>query len=571
MPKKTLPRLPVPCQISAKSGVSPIDAGYGLVHADTIVATTVDELRATPADARLALTVNGKTTAGRVAALGLGAGQYCGKLRVTRGRAVLTEKKINLLLVDAARLVRRFGARYGVLGYDLPVIAGREFHGGGEPKVPWSALWKTGACPDIVVDFNAPYKFVLWRGMAYAPSWTMNNVMTSNFFAETLEPGVFRDCCEMMSDRECRYSHARLIHSSAARAVIHWRYALCDSAYAICRDYWADEMFYIYPDGVAARNVTLYLDPRDEAVWQAAPRAGRQAPCSMINGPPGKRTFNDMEFISVNAPGTSAEDNLPREALTLLDGRKFARNFRWPNPPDFARAPLPALEAYIFRMNYRNRPGVFLASPPAGLQVRLQSNTGMRYEAGARAADDRWTSVPNLPGIFSDYIHWPITRGYGTTPLTDPRQYLDRPTHTFLGFANNAPVEVRADGAVTWSWLCGMAPADDAALRGMVMGWLAAPAIAGAQYNARERAYVVARLDGQLTLTTPKNQAVRNPTFRLPGREAAALAVRINGARLAEDKLAVGVERNLDMSHTVVTLGLTIPPASAIRLEAKET
>ena len=48
--------------------------------------------------------------------------------------------------------------------------------------------------------------------------------------------------------------------------------------------------------------------------------------------------------------------------------------------------------------------------------------------------------------------------------MTDRDTYQERPTHTFLGFANNAPVEVRDNGAVTWSWLSGIAPEEEEAL-----------------------------------------------------------------------------------------------------------
>lgn len=556
-------------RFSSQSGVSPIEAGYGLLPVDTIVATTTDELRLTPANRRFELEVNGQRTSGPIAELGLAAGEYHAELRIIQNQAIATRKKVKLILVDPARVCRLFGARYGALEYDLPVIVGPSAAAGSEKKVPWASLWRTGGHPDIIVDFEAPYKFVLWRGMAYAPSWAMNNVLTSNFFAETIEPGVYRDCCEMMSDRECRYSHARVIHSSAARAVIHWRYALCDPTYTICRNYWVDELFYIYPDGVAVRNVTLYLDPHDEAVWQVDQSTGGRRPCSMINCPPGKRCFNDMEFITVNAPGATSEQNTPREALTLLDGHHFSQDFLWPNPPDFARTSCPQLDSYIFRINYRDRPGVFLASAPAGLQVRLQNNVGMRYVAGAQVADDRWVNLPNSVSPFSDYIHWPITRGYGTTPLTDPREYRDRPTQTFLGFANNAPVEVRADGAVTWSWLSGMAPADESALRATAMAWLVPPPINGARYNARERAYLVHPVKNKINLTTG-NQAVINPTFLVPGLLAAAFSIKVNGTAVDDGKVAVGVERVLGMSQSVVTIRQTILAESTIQLQGRK-
>ena len=203
-------------QIKTKSGVSPIEAGYGLVHADTIVATTNDVMIAIPPSIQFELETEGKTTTGLVSELGLKPGLYDALLKVKEGKNVLETRNIKLLLVDASCICHNFKAKYGSLKYDRPVVTGKD----GRTK-PWESLWKTGELIDIVVNFNKPYKFVFWKGMSYAPSWADDNVMTSLFFAETLEPGVLRDCCEMMSDRECRYSHVRIIHNSDARVVIH--------------------------------------------------------------------------------------------------------------------------------------------------------------------------------------------------------------------------------------------------------------------------------------------------------------------------------------------------------------
>lgn len=548
-------------RISTTSGVSPIEAGFGLVHADTIVATTQDELIAAPSTMRVELKVNGRLTSGPVVKLGLAAGMHEGDLRVLDGTSVLAGKTVGLLLVEPERVCRRFGARYGSLEYELPVVIGKN------KTAPWASLWKTNEVADIVVDFNAPYKFILWRGMSFAPSWAMDNVLTSNFFAETVEPGVYRDCCEMMSDRECRYSHARIIHSSDARVVIYWRYALNDSAYTICRNQWADEMFYIYPDGVAVRNVTIYLDPRDDAVWQVC-SPGRRVPYSMINGPAGKRTFNDMEFITVNAPGATSDDNTPLEALTLMDGDKFSRTYQWPKPPDFNKEPLPNLSEYIFKMNYHHRPSVFVASPSAGLQVRLQDNTGMCYDAGKLVQDDRWVSIPDLPTNFADYIHWPVTRGYGTTPLTDRAMYQERPTHTFLGFANNAPVAVLENGAVTWSWLCGIAPEND--LRARVRTWTAPTAIDGTSYDSKQGAYVVSKWKKETVLKVGRDHAVVRPTFMLPGCESAGIRVSVNGTRLDKGSVGVGIERTVSSVKTVITFAEDILPGSEVLIRTNE-
>jgi len=536
-------------RIKTQSGASPVEAGLGIVHAHSIVATTTDELTVCPSPASFELAVGSRKCAGEIADLDLEPGTYDCIARFGTADGPPIEKKMRLYLIDPSRICRRFGARYGSLEYDLPVVTGP-----GKTQ-PWNSLWKTNEVADIVVDFEQPYKFVLWRGMSFAPSWALDNVITSNFFAETVEPGVFRDCCEMMSDRECRYIHARVIHSSPARVVIHWRHPLSDSAYNIWRNQWVDELYYIYPDGVAARNVTIHLDPNDEAVWQTCPQTGRQVPYSMMSGAPGKRTFNDMEFITVNPPGATSDDVTPLEAFTMLDGNDFACTYRWPTPTDFGKEPLPKLDEYIFRMNYLGRPGVFIATPPAGLQMRLQPNApGMRYEAGERVEDDRWASLPDVPANFHDCIHWPITRGHGTSIIADVAQYHDRPTHTFLGFANNAPVDVQPNGAVTWTWLSGMAPDDDTELRAKVKAWIAPPPLQGACYDHQQRAYIVAAPSDSAELSVSPAQRLVSPTLILRGCDAASARVEIDGEALDPADVAAGPERRLDSVQTVVTL-----------------
>lgn len=544
--------------VRAASGISPIEAGYGLVHADTIVATTVDRLIVDPPSDGFELSVGPKKTSSDIAGLGLSAGAYDASIRLTAVDGSAASKRVTLILADPSRIRRRFGARYGSLEYDMPVIVGRG------RTVPWERLWKTNEVSDIVVDFPEPYKLVLWRGMSFTPSWALDNVMTSFFFAETVEPGVFRDCCEMMSDRECRYSHARIIHASNARVVIHWRYALGDGAYTICRNQWVDELYYVHPDGTACRNVTIHLDPDDRDVWQIDPRTGMRVPFSMIGAPAGKRTFNDMEFITVNPAGSTSEENMPEGALTLLDGGEFERTFTWPNAPDFGVEPFPDLEDYIFRINYRRRAGAFVACPAGGLRVRLQDNTGMRYVAGALVQDDRWETVTDLPGRFADFIHWPITRGHGTTALTDPAVYGERPTHTFLGYANNAPVKSLGNGAVTWSWLTGIAPGDERLLRSAVRAWTSPPPIEGVWYDRTQRAYVFPNPGSGDALRVNAARGVVSPTFVLKGWEGEAVEVLVDGKPVDPGSTAIGIEQTIDGVQTVVTLRRVLPPSSTV-------
>ena len=549
-------------RISAVSGASSIDANLGIVQAGAIVATTTDTLRSSPPSS-FSLTVAGKSTTGRIAELALSAGKHDGRVVIQDGGGKI-EQPVKLVLIDPSKLQRRFGARYASLEYELPVVIGPG------KTTDWPRLWKTNEVADIVVDFDAPYKFVLWRGMSFAPSWFMNNLYTCNFFAETVEPGVFRDCCEMMSDRECRYTHARVIHNTAARVVIHWRMPLCDSAYQICRNQWVDELYYVYPDGVLCRNVTIHLDPQDDSAWTICPYTGNRIPCRMIEpNESGKRTFNDMEFITVNAPGTTSDDNTPSEAMTVFDGSDFSRTYAWPRPYD--AEPLPTLSEYIFRMNYRERPGVFVASPGLGFKVSFcGNNEGVKYQAGAEVKDDRWINLPESPTNFIDCLHWPITRGHGTEAITDLSSCNDRPTHTFLGFANNLPAGVTSYGAVTWRWLSGIAAQDDNALRARANAWLNPVELQNAAYDLAQAAYVVKPSDQDAVIANNSPRAVIHPTFVLESAATETVSILMDDKPVKKDSFSIGVEKASDAPRTVITLHTNLPAGSRLKIAVKD-
>lgn len=549
--------------VRTQSGVCSVDAGYGLVHADTVVATTDDVLIPPPSAPVLHLAVGDRVTAGPIRDLGLEPGRYDAALTLSSPGSEGVATDVRLLLVEPGAVRRTFGGRTASLEYDLPVIVGPGLEGGEETTTAWGELWLDRGLADVVVDFDAPYKFVLWRGAGYVPAWTADNVMTTNFFAETVEPGVFRDCCEPMSDRECRYSRAEILHSSPARVVIGWRYALCDALYEICRGYRAEETYVVYPDGVAVRNCTVRLDPEDSDVWRDTPD-GKRVPYTMFSCAPGKRAFSNMEFITVNPPGRRSEDVTPADAFSMLDGREFRETYSWPHPPTFPKAPFPVLDEYIFRMNYRDRPAVFLATPADGVEFLFQDNIGMRYAAAPDVKDDLWLTAESVPGRFADFYHWPVTRGHWTTSVADESMYEDRPTHTFLGFAGNAPVSVAPDGSVTWSWFCGMAPDGDGALRDRANSWLHPPEIDGAQYDARQGAYVVEAGDADGTWSLALGKPVCRPSFVLPGVDRPDLGVFLDGRSVPA---RVGVERGDDGLQTVITTGTSFT-GGTLRIEA---
>ena len=176
-------------------------------------------------------------------------------------------------------------------------------------------LWRVGEHTDVVVQFDDnAHRFVFWRGANYIPHWASDTSETqySNWYDTQFverrgsEWGL-DGCCEPMQDWECRYSHARIISSNPARAIVHWRYAPCDKHYDIPRDGggdiwgdWAEEYFTIYPDAVSVRKVTAYSS-RTGGFDMESPH------------------IEFHEAIPVTNPGTVPEDNIHWNALSATD------------------------------------------------------------------------------------------------------------------------------------------------------------------------------------------------------------------------------------------------------------
>jgi len=175
----------------------------------------------------------------------------------------------------------------------------------------WDNLWCVSEHPDVVVKFDElPGSVVFWRGTSYGPGWvTENNKWLSDQGVEEGGGGTM-SCCEHMSDKQCRHSHVRIIHSNDARVIVHWRYALVDILYNNPRKNpktgwgdWVDEYFTIYPDGVGIRNVKYWSSHY------------------------GHYSLQDTQFLS--QPGTRPEDNIDLDALTVVNPQGQSRTLSW--------------------------------------------------------------------------------------------------------------------------------------------------------------------------------------------------------------------------------------------------
>jgi len=174
----------------------------------------------------------------------------------------------------------------------------------------WDAQWQGSDLPDVVVRFDdSPVKLVFWRGTGYIPAMvTENGIWMSDQSGENFERG---ECREAMGDKQCRYSHVRIIENTPARAVIHWRYALASISHKISYEDethagdWMDEYWTAYPDGVAVRKQVL--NSKFGNKWG----------------------YQFQETIFFNQPGSKPQDTVEYEAITLMDMNGGKKTYSW--------------------------------------------------------------------------------------------------------------------------------------------------------------------------------------------------------------------------------------------------
>ncbi|MDR1290501.1 MAG: LamG domain-containing protein, partial [Planctomycetaceae bacterium] len=202
----------------------------------------------------------------------------------------------------------------------------------------WESLWRVDDYPDVVVRFpNTPVKFVFWRGTSYVPAIVSeNNIWVTD---QCLEIAGLGECYEALSDKQCRYSHVRIIENTPVRCVVHWRYAVSNVGNKIAWEdehgwgEWADEYWTVYPDGIAVRKQILH-----------------SSVCK-----PDYTPYEFDEILPLNAAGTRNEDNLELEAVTFADMDGNTAAYSWENSPpkNFSKTKYQPIEMINIKAKYK--------------------------------------------------------------------------------------------------------------------------------------------------------------------------------------------------------------------------
>ncbi len=372
----------------------------------------------------------------------------------------------------------------------------------------WDAPWRVGGHPDIVVNFDeGPYKMVFWHGTSYN-----NNLVTENgrwLAHQSAETGsdATVGCCEHMSDKHCRYSHVRLIESHDARVVVHWRYALNDILYQIVHEasdgwgVWADQCYYIYPDGAAAVHIIVH---------------GMDEPPSLLSPQ------------LLNQPGERAEDNISIEAITVANMEGQSRTYSWKKWPSSGRVrsrffdELPGQNICVFNLKSKYKP--FHIYEPDTLIIPCGGGGPPR----------------NKISRFHIWNHWPAAQipsdGRGV-------RALDRVSSSEIT-SPEPPMKRRQDGALECQLIQGLSNKPIGEVLPLAKSWLqpAELKVEGKTfrsegYNRSERAYILSNTSGQAAtltfeLSAGESSPVFNPAFVIKNWGDSSAELEIDGRRI---------------------------------------
>ncbi len=382
---------------------------------------------------------------------------------------------------------------------------------------------------------HSPGRLVFWQGNNYIPTWvTENGKWYTDEFIEAYDkpncPGA--EDCEPFSDKQSRYSHVRILESTDARVVVHWRYALSESenyegAY---RDPltgwfdWVDEYWTVYPDGVAVRRQVL---------WSSHTAGSR--PEDKVG--PGPHEF--QETIVVNGPGQWPEDNINLDGLTLANLKGETKVYSWqPRTHD--------------AFDYPHGPDRFSGPADANIQWINLKSSWKPFQIVSLPVEFTFYNEEKTFSTFEWWNHWPVAQiNSSGRPALAP----DRPSHSSLSHMY-WPAASATDNTVTKYLMDGLTDKAAQDLVPLAKSWLS-PATVDAQgllsegYDAGERAWVLTS-DGTsdravITLHGTADSPIVNPALIVRNWTGGA-HVLVNGKPAGR----VGQMTMLEKSYLVV-------------------
>jgi len=385
----------------------------------------------------------------------------------------------------------------------------------------WDRMWRLSDFEDIVVKFdNNPASIVYWHGANYAASYVTDN----NRWMADQSSEIFtkHGCSEHMADKQGRHSYARIIESSNARVVIHWRYPCVDVGY-LCTDKrnWTDEYHTIYPDGTAIRKVVFNNDE-----------------------PPG---FQDIQFFT--NPGESALDVVNLNAMTVANTKGDILELEWKKPNKNPEQKLK--DATIEWLNSKSEYKVY------AIYQGGEISTWGEFEQ-SQYTDDPFAGPWN---------HWPVS----LLP-SDGRFAVahDRVTHFALGANDQAPMH----GSMVHY---GFTTNKIDALIPLARYWQNPPPVKkvtggkSVGFVKEEKAYYFNSIDANklgFTIEANSNAPLINPVLVLENYKVEKLEIKINGMPVKPDNaIKTGIEHDVNgKAKTIIWINYTTTQPVQIEL-----
>lgn len=415
----------------------------------------------------------------------------------------------------------------------------------------WDRLWRVGDSPDILVRFAGnDCRLVFWRGTSFVPCWvTGNGIWYTNEWCETWGKDVV-SCAEPLMDRDCRFSHVRIIENSPARTIVHWRYALVDTEYTPVavdvdgKGEWADEYYIIYPDGIGIRKIDLfYSNPLRKHDWE--------------------------EAIILLSPGQHPDEVIDDPEVTLANMAGEHHDYSWRNNlPVELKQPAKA-NIHLVNLKSEYKPFYIVSPEPfESAEGRYDAPFFRSYSAAQAGPRYRPASVPSVYGWWN---HWPVT------PVPGDGRWVvnnDHPSHFNLTTFTQWKDHHMDDRVKTRIMLHGMTKKKARDLVPLARSWLQPPgltlATGQARYEPAERAYVIRGLDPtgvEGTLAADEQHPAIKPAFVLHGLRLERPVVEINGKPLAAGRdFQHGTIKELDQWKTVIWLDRDFLEETTVRI-----
>jgi hypothetical protein len=393
----------------------------------------------------------------------------------------------------------------------------------------WDALWRTGPYSDVVVNFaDKPFHYVFWRGANFGESMvTENGTWVGD---QSFESGTRVGTAEHMNDKHNMHSHVSIVENNDARVVLHWRYGLVDVTGKFSDvdpltgwGDWADEYFYIYPDGIAVRY-------------------------GNIHGTAKEYSFTEPTILL--EPGKKPEDYVSLQAATIANDKGEARTYSWdPISPPFPFPEQPT-NANIAEVNLKSEYRPFYI-----------------YQPGTVLGPYGWP-----PELRPEYSHFPVWDHWPVNQAPSDGRYALFPDD-FASAAvmspdpNNAWIELPNQTKSTF-FLFGLTKKSAADLATLDLSWLqpAAAKVQSEGYEAKfdpaQKAYIVSRTHAvktqkeeiSIAFAASNTSPIVNPAIVIKDWGDFAAAVKLDGRTPAPGALRLGWNRRLEGTDLVVWL-----------------